>query len=164
MHTQPLSPSSSPTHCPPCSPAVVSPDALRLQLSLLSPHLSSLAVPGKSSFHSRKGLEALLGHGSICHPKAEARGSRAVLLSGPCMAAVGRAESSWQAEGSLALQWHLLVTVQQEDRPLQGMDAGLHSQEPRQGWGPALFTRGETVAAAQKVQLTSSTCIPHWMK
>lgn len=97
----------------------------------------------------RQSLEASPGHSSICHPKAEAQGSHPVLLSGPCMAAAGRAESCWQAEGSLAPWWDLLVTVQQEDRALQGMDTGLHSQEPQQGWGPAPFTQGGTVAAAQ---------------
>lgn len=40
----------------------------------------------------RLSLKASQWHGSICHPKAEAQGSRAVPLSGLCTAAAGKAQ------------------------------------------------------------------------
>lgn len=144
VHTHtPLSPGSSPARSPPRSAAaeLVSPDA-----SLLLLPLTSLPWQSKSSFHSRplSGRAWKLCRGTAASVRGRQRRTRLppVPLSGPCTAAAGRAECCWQAEGSLALHWDLLVTLQLEDRALQGMDVGLHGQEPRQGWGPALFTRG----------------------
>lgn len=64
----------------------------------------------------RLSLEASQWHGSICHPKAEAQASRTVPLSGPYTAAAGKSPSP---AGRQRARW---VTLQQEDRALQGMD------------------------------------------
>lgn len=149
-HT-PRSPGSSPPRSPPRSPAVelVSPDTpvLLFLLTSLPWQYQARAPPAPDPSEAEPGSSA----GARQRLSCEGRGTRlsAVPLSGPCTAAAGRAERCWQAEGSLAPRCDLLVTVQLQDRALQGMGVGLHSQEPRQGWGPALFTRGGTVAAAQ---------------
>lgn len=148
----------------PCCQAV-SPDAPVLQLLFLLTSLPWQYQAGVPSAADHSQAEAGSFAGARQRLSSAGRGTRLrpVPLSGPCTAAAGRAECCWQAEGWLAPRCDLLVTVQLQDGALQGLDAGLQSQEPRQGWGPALFTGGGTVAAAQQIQLTSGTCIPHWI-